>query len=158
MHGDEATDGSADIRCAAADLAERLPESLSPFARLAYNYRWSWAPGGPELFASIDQQRFDLCYRNPVRLLQEVSTPMLRRAAGDDRLIARAHALEALVRDDLERPSANGPIDPARPVVFLCAEYGIHVSLPIYSGGLGALAGDLLKEASDRRCRWSLSG
>ena len=50
---------------------------------------------------------------------------------------------------DLERPPADG-LDPDRPVAFLCAEYGVHVSLPVYSGGLGALAGDLLKEASDR--------
>ncbi len=41
-------------------------------------------------------------------------------------------------------------VDPANPVAFLCAEYGVHVSLPVYSGGLGVLAGDLLKEASDR--------
>jgi starch phosphorylase len=49
---------------------------------------------------------------------------------------------------DLARAPAGG-VDPARPVAFLCAEYGVHVSLPVYSGGLGALAGDLLKEASD---------
>jgi starch phosphorylase len=52
---------------------------------------------------------------------------------------------------DLDRP-ANQRIDPSRPVAFLCAEFGVHVSLPVYSGGLGALAGDLLKEASD----WAL--
>src|SRR6201999_79468 len=50
----------------------------------------------------------------------------------------------------LERPPAEGPVDAANPVAFLCAEYGVHVSLPVYSGGLGALAGDLLKEASDQ--------
>jgi starch phosphorylase len=57
--------------------------------------------------------------------------------------------LDAQLTRDLERPPASG-IDPAHPVAFLCAEYGVHVSLPVYSGGLGALAGDLLKEASDR--------
>ena len=56
--------------------------------------------------------------------------------------------MEAQVKADLNRPPYPS-IDPARPVAFLCAEYGIHVSMPIYSGGLGALAGDLLKEASD---------
>jgi starch phosphorylase len=141
-------DGRADVRRAAADLAERIPEPLAPLARLAYNYRWSWAPGGHELFAALDPQRFVLCGRNPVRLLQEVSSRTLRRAAADDALLERAASLEALVAADLERPFASA-IDPERPIAFLCAEYGVHVSLPVYSGGLGALAGDLLKEASD---------
>ena len=140
-------DGRSDIRRAAEELAERLPDRLAPLARLAYNYRWSWLPGGPELFAAIE--RFELSLQNPVRLLQEASTRALRRAAQDDALVAQAVALEAQVRADLERPPAPGG-DPDHPVGFFCAEYGVHVSLPVYSGGLGALAGDLLKEASDQ--------
>ena len=141
-------DGREDIRRAADELAERLPDALAPLARLAYNYRWSWLPGGPELFQSIDPERFALTNQNPVHLLQEASTTALRRAAADASLLERAAAIEAQVKADLERPYYPS-IDPARPVAFLCAEYGVHVSMPIYSGGLGALAGDLLKEASD---------
>jgi starch phosphorylase len=141
-------DGREDVRRAAADLAERLPDPLAPLARLAYNYRWSWLPGGPEVFAAIDPGRFALACQNPVRLLQEVSTATLHRAAADEGLLERIAALEAQVKADLDRPPYPS-IDPARPVAFLCAEYGVHVSLPVYSGGLGALAGDLLKEASD---------
>ncbi len=141
-------DGREDIRRAAAELAERLPDPLAPLARIAYNYRWSWLPGGPELFASVDADRFALTNQNPVRLLQEASAGTLRRAAADDGLLERAAAIEAQVKADLERPPYPS-IDPARPVAFLCAEYGVHVSMPVYSGGLGALAGDLLKEASD---------
>ena len=141
-------DGREDIRRAAEELAERLPDALAPLARLAYNYRWSWLPGGPELFRSIDPDRFALTLQNPVRLLQEASNAALRRAAADNQLLERAAAVEAQVKADLERPYYPS-IDPARPVAFLCAEYGVHVSMPIYSGGLGALAGDLLKEASD---------
>ena len=143
------TDGRKDVQRAAAELAERLPAPLAPLARLAYNYRWSWLPGGPELFASIDRERFELCLQSPVRLLQEASSRALHRAAEDEELVGRAVELEAQVDADLARPWAGG-IDPEHPVAFLCAEYGIHVSLPVYSGGLGALAGDLLKEASDR--------
>jgi glycogen phosphorylase len=143
-------DGRGDIACAAADLAERIPPALAPVARLAYNYRWSWLPGAPELFAAIDADRFELCLQNPVRLLQESPARVLRRAAEDEALVARAQALEAEVAADLERPSIDAPFDARHPVAFLCAEYGVHVSLPVYSGGLGALAGDLLKEASDR--------
>ena len=137
---------------AAADLAERLPEALAPLARLAFNYRWSWLPGGPELFTAVDAERFALCAQNPVRLLQESSARVLRRAAEDEVLIARAGELEAQVAADLERPPAEtgGPVTAERPVAYLSAEYGVHVSLPVYSGGLGALAGDFLKEASDR--------
>ena len=142
-------DGSSDVARAIGELAERLPAPLAPLARLAYNYRWSWLPGAPELFASIDPERFKLCLQNPVRLLQEASTEALRRAAADAALVERATVLEAAVEADLDRPT-----DPAfaidGPVAFLCAEYGVHLSLPVYSGGLGALAGDLLKEASDR--------
>ncbi len=141
-------DGREDIRRAAEELAERLPDALAPLARLAYNYRWSWLPGGPELFQSIDAERFALTNQNPVHLLQEASITALRRAAADASLLERAAAVEAQVKADLERPYYPS-IDPARPVAFLCAEYGVHVSMPIYSGGLGALAGDLLKEASD---------
>jgi glycogen phosphorylase len=142
-------DGRDDIQAAVAELAERLPAPLAPLAQLAYNYRWSWLRGGADMFAAIDRERFELCLQNPVRLLQEASPRALRRAAGDESLLARAADLERSVRGDLERPPADG-LDPDRPVAFLCAEFGIHVSLPVYSGGLGALAGDLLKEASDR--------
>jgi glycogen phosphorylase len=144
-----AADGRADVQRSAAELAERLPEALAPFAQLAYNYLWSWRPGGSALFEAIDARRFALCGKNPVRLLQEAPTPALRRAAEDAALLAHAHDLLAQVRAELERPPAPAPVDPAHPVAFICAEYGIHPSLPIYSGGLGALAGDLVKEASD---------
>jgi len=143
-------DGRDDIECAATDLAERLPRALAPLARLAFNYRWSWLPEGPELFSAVDPERFELCMQNPVRLLQESPGRILRRAAEDEGLVARAQALEARVAADLDRPFIDGAFDAGHPVAFLCAEYGVHVSLPVYSGGLGALAGDLLKEASDR--------
>jgi starch phosphorylase len=119
-------------------------------AHLAYNYRWSWTADARELFVSVDPDRFELCSENPVRLLQESPGPVLRRAAGDPALIARAETMLSLVEADLDREPAAGPVDRHHPVLFLCAEYAIHRSLPVYSGGLGALAGDLLKEASDR--------
>lgn len=144
-----ACDGSEDVRRAAADLAQRLPAPLAPFARLAYNYRWSWMPGGPELFRAIDPARFEAGAQNPVRLLQEASAATLARVAADEALIERAVALEGELRADLDRPPAPEAPDPERPVAFFCAEYGVHVSLPIYAGGLGALAGDYVKQASD---------
>jgi glycogen phosphorylase len=141
--------GDAELGLKAADLAGRLPEALAPLARIAYNYRWRWYPGGKEVFRSIDPGRWDLCGENPVRLLQEVSGEALGRAAADRVLLDRVAALEDASAVDLGRASV-GPIAPERPIAFFCAEYGVHRSLPIYSGGLGALAGDLVKEASDR--------
>jgi starch phosphorylase len=149
-HATTQYDGQIDILAAAEDLAERIPDALAPLARVAYNYRWSWLPGGPELFRGVDSERFELCMRNPVRLLQESPARVLRRAAHDRDLVARAQALEAEIAADVDRPPGAPGVDPAHPVGFLCAEYGVHVSLPVYSGGLGALAGDLLKEASDQ--------
>jgi glycogen phosphorylase len=143
MRGDE------ELGFRAADLAGRVPEALAPLARIAYNYRWRWYPGGKEAFRSIDPNRWELCGENPVRMLQEVSGEALGRAAGDRALLARIVSLEDAFAVDLARASV-GPVAPERPIAFFCAEYGVHRSLPIYSGGLGALAGDLLKEASDR--------
>ncbi|MGI8571414.1 MAG: alpha-glucan family phosphorylase [Solirubrobacteraceae bacterium] len=148
-HSSIPNDGREDLRRAAEELTDRLPLPLAPLARIAYNYRWSWLPGGPELFASVDPERFEFSFQNPVRLLEECRFGMLARAAADGALLERAGELEVQLREDLDRPS-HPAFEPDRPVAFLCAEYGVHMSLPVYSGGLGALAGDFLKEASDR--------
>src|SRR4051794_4076066 len=143
--------GRSDLARAQAALAARIPEPLAPLARLAYDYGWSWRPGGPELFEAIDARRWRRVARNPVRLLQEAAWPRLERAAADEELLGRAAALEEDLAADRARPAADwAGVSAERPVAYLCAEYGIHASLPIYSGGLGALAGDLVKEASDR--------
>ena len=144
------TAGNDELGRAAAALAARIPEPLAGLARLAYNYRWSWLPGGTDAFRSIDERRWRLCGNNPVRLLQEASWEAVSRTAEDGAALERIAAFEQAVQDDLARPAADGPVSPERPVAFFCAEYAIHSSLPIYSGGLGALAGDILKEASDR--------
>jgi glycogen phosphorylase len=144
------TAGSDDLIRAAEALAARVPAPLAVLARLAYNYRWAWTPDGPEVFRDVSPDRWERCGENPVRLLQEASTEALERAAGDAALLERAAAVQAAVTADLARPPADAAVSPDRPAAFFCAEYGVHRSLPIYSGGLGALAGDILKEASDR--------
>ena len=144
------TAGSDELIRAAEALTARLPEPLGVLARLAYNYRWSWTPDGPSVFRDVSPDRWERCGENPVRLLQEASTEALERAAADPVLLERAAAVEAAVAADLARPPADVPATPDRPAAFFCAEYGVHRSLPVYSGGLGALAGDILKEASDR--------
>src|SRR3954471_24122611 len=141
--------GRRDLERAADALASRLPEPLGVFARLAYNYRWAWAADGPDVFRAVDPERWDRCGENPVRLLEEAPADRLAAPAADTALLERAAALEQEIRADLARPARKGTATPQRPVAYFSAEYGVHVSLPIYSGGLGALAGDILKEASD---------
>ena len=143
--------GREDIERAADALAARLPDPLAPLARAAYNLRWSWTPGGADTFRAVDPARWELAGENPIRMLTETSAERLERAAADPELVERGRALEETISADLARaPVPAGRVTPEHPVAFFCAEYGIHASLPIYSGGLGALAGDMLKEASDR--------
>jgi starch phosphorylase len=141
--------GRAELDHAARALAKPLPPPLAVLARLAFNYRWSWLPDGPALFESVDPERWDLCAHNPIRLLQEAPADSLERAAADGALLRAATAAEEALTEELARPVRSGAPPPERPAAFFCAEYGIHQSLPIYSGGLGALAGDLVKQASD---------
>lgn len=149
MHRARPRDGSSDISAAVAELAARLPGPLAPLARLAYNYAWSWAPDGDALFCAIDPQRWRLCRHNPVRFFADVSPQALARAAAKPDLVARIEAAGAALAGELARPTEVGRVADERPVAFFCAEYGVHRSLPFYAGGLGVLAGDLLKEASD---------
>jgi glycogen phosphorylase len=139
--------GEGDLEHRTNELAARLPSELGVFARLAFNYRWSWLPDGPELFEAIDPYRWAMRRGNPVRLLLEMPVHPLSEAAGNEELLERAHALDVQLQEDLARPFSMGSAE--RPIAFLCAEYGVHQSLPTYSGGLGVLAGDILKEASD---------
>ena len=144
------TDGSADIARAVRDLASRLPTPLAPLAHLAYDYLWSWTPGGDAVFRRLDPERWELVNANPVRLLHELSQPELERAANDAELISSAQVLQLQIDTDRARPQLQcGAASPENPIAFLCAEFAIHRSLPIYAGGLGVLAGDILKEASD---------
>ena len=85
-----------------------------------------------------------------MRLLQEAATDRLVAASENAELLARAAALEERISADLARPRRDEVTTPERPIAYFSAEYGFHGSFPIYSGGLGALAGDILKEASDR--------
>ena len=122
--------GDEELGVRAADLAGRLPDALAPLARIAYNYRWCWYPGGTDVFRAIDEGRWELCGENPVRLLQEASGEALARASGDRALLARVASLEDAFAADLSRLPA-GPVAPERPIAFFCAEFGVHQSLPI---------------------------
>lgn len=141
-------DGSRDLERSVDRLARRLPEPLEDLATIAYNYLWTWIPGGKDLFRGIDAYRFLLAGENPVAFLNALPERDLLRAANDEGTLARLGDVTALMEAELARPAQQAT--PGGPVAFFCAEFALHSSLPIYSGGLGVLAGDFLKEASDQ--------
>src|SRR3954471_12841480 len=141
--------GSSDLRAATDALRSRLPAPLGALADIAYNYRWSWTPGGPELLSSMDPRRWELCLGNPVRLLEEVHPATLERLAGDEEFLARLGALQRGIAERLDAPRVSEPVTEDSPAAFFCAEFPVHKSLPVYSGGLGVLAGAILKDPSD---------
>jgi starch phosphorylase len=138
-------DGRRDVERAVAVLAERLPEPLLPLARIAYDYSWAWSPGGPELFRTIDPALWRRSGGNPRWLIEAVAPHRLRELAGDAGFVARVAAQAA--RLDQQRRVARAA--KRAPVAYFCSEFAVHASLPLYGGGLGVLAGDLLKAASD---------
>jgi starch phosphorylase len=132
-----------------------LPPTLQPLEALAWNYWWSWAPDGAELFRDLDPGIWEQCERNPLALLAQISDLRLSQIAADpafaDRIVRLFERFSAYKSDTrIWSKLQIGPrISLQNPVAYFCAEFGIHSSLPLYSGGLGILAGDHLKSASD---------
>jgi starch phosphorylase len=141
---------ATDLEVRVEELEARLVPGLRPLARVAYNYRWSWLAGAADVFAAVHPHRWHLAGQNPVQFLRELPRDRQRSAEQSEELVARVAALANEIDAELA-----GPLEPREgidgPVLFLCAEFGVHTSLPTYSGGLGVLAGDFLKEASDQR-------
>ena len=136
------------------DLSANIPPALAGLDRLARNLWWTWDPEAEPLFASLAPKRWEACGHNPVTLLRQLSPAELQAKADDPDFQARLDGLVARLDACLSAPDADwgeGGPDASRPVAYFCAEFGIHASLPIYSGGLGVLAGDCLKAASDLR-------
>ncbi|MEK6334612.1 MAG: alpha-glucan family phosphorylase [Acidobacteriota bacterium] len=132
-----------------------LPPPLKPLEAVAWNYWWSWAPDGVELFRDLDPGIWEQCDRNPRALLAQIPDLRLSQMAADpafaDRIQNLARRLEAYLADEKSwsKLQLAPRISTQNPVAYFCAEFGIHSSLPLYSGGLGILAGDHLKSASD---------
>ena len=127
-----------------------LPEPIRELERIARNFYWSWHPEGIDLFRSIDPVLWDKSEQNPQRFLADATPFRLWQKANDAEYVARLKAFgqkfDAYMSD---KPLPTGQQTSESPAAYFCAEYGIHNSLPIYSGGLGILAGDHLKSASD---------
>jgi starch phosphorylase len=142
-------DGYSDVERAVRVLAERLPQPLWPLARLAYNYRWSWMVDGAAVFRDVHPAIWRRSECNPRYVIEAAPPHRLRQLAEDASYVQRLQVLEAGLRRDLDRPPGLDVITPDRPLAYLCSEFAVHCSLPLYGGGLGVLAGDFLKAASD---------
>lgn len=136
-------------------LIERptLPFPLQALERLSWNYWWSWSRDGASLFRDLDPDAWEECEHNPRELLRKTSEFRLAQMATDpvylEQVIKLAENFDRYMSSPETWNAGATQITPEHPVAYFCAEYGIHNSLPLYSGGLGVLAGDHLKSASD---------
>jgi starch phosphorylase len=129
-----------------------LPERLSPLQTLAYNLWWSWNADAVALFRRINPDLFEALDHSPIRLLGATDQTRFEQLENDDGFLAHmervAGALDHYLHASTWFQETHGGNTDVR-VAYFSAEFGIHESVPVYSGGLGVLAGDHLKSASD---------
>jgi starch phosphorylase len=133
-------------------FTRELPDNLQFLDALSQNFYWSWKPEGARLFRELDSQLWEQCEQNPRLLLKKISGLRLWQKAGDEKYVSELQSFAEQFNNYVAaEPDVFGQITERNPVAYFCAEYGVHNSLPIYSGGLGILAGDHLKSASDMK-------
>ena len=126
-------------------VKSRIPAELKKLEEMARNIWWAWNNEATDLFQSLDPVLWKEAGQNPVVLLERLSYEKLEALAADKVILARMDEVYANFRAYMDvKPDANRPS-----VAYFCMEYGLTHVLKIYSGGLGILAGDYMKEASD---------
>lgn len=132
------------------ELNRELPPQLKPLEAIAANFYWSWQPDGTALFRDLDPTLWDICEQNPRLFLKKVAGLRLYQRAADVSYVERLERFSSKFHYYLAGSKRTTDDDPrSTKIAYFCAEYGVHNSLPNYSGGLGILAGDHLKSASD---------
>jgi len=130
-----------------------LPERIKGLGEMADNLWWSWHPEARMLYKMLGRRVWKERLHNPVRLLNDIPGETLRAAAADPAYLGNYDEVYARFKDYMTvKPgwfSENVTKSDLLPVAYFSAEYGLHHSLPFYAGGLGFLAGDILKECSD---------
>lgn len=122
-----------------------IPETLMPLEEIAHNMWWSWNQEATKLFKDLDPDLWKEVEQNPVQLLERLSYEKLEFLSKDKATLARIDKVYSDFRNYMDvKPDSKRPS-----VAYFCMEYGLSHVLKIYSGGLGILAGDYLKEASD---------
>ena len=126
-------------------VKSRIPEELEKLSEIARNIWWAWNFEATELFRDLDPELWKECGQNPVLLLERVSYEKLEALAKDKVILRRMNEVYTKFRDYMDvKPDEQRPS-----IAYFSMEYGLSSVLKIYSGGLGVLAGDYLKEASD---------
>jgi phosphorylase/glycogen(starch) synthase len=125
-------------------VLQTLPERLQPLKELSRNIWWSWNYDAIDLFSSIDEEQWERSLHNPIDLLDRVSFEKLSSLEKDEEFISRMDKVYSRFREYMDSTGTGKP-----EIAYFSMEYGLQDSLKIYSGGLGLLAGDYLKEASD---------
>jgi starch phosphorylase len=137
------------------ELNPRIPAILSRLRDLAGDLYYSWDRFSRGLFYQLDSDLWQRCQHNPSVFLRRISQRRLNEAARDRVFLEAYHRAlanyDAYMETDPEVPNEFGLLAQDGPIAYFSAEFGLHESLPIYSGGLGILAGDLCKAASDLR-------
>ena len=126
-------------------VTRHLPAKLSPLERLSKNLWWCWNESAKNLFHSIDPEVWHSTGHNPLALLDTVSIKRFQQLSDDEAFLERMNSV--LAEFDAYMAEKANRTDPS--IAYFCMEYGLDTSLKIYSGGLGILAGDYLKETSD---------
>src|SRR5690606_18106559 len=124
----------------------KVPEALKNLDLLSRNLWWTWNYEAEGLFSSIDTKLWEQVNHNPIALLGSLSYKRFLELERDEEFITNLNKITEKFKTYLAQDTKKS--DPL--VAYMCMEYGLHESLPLYSGGLGVLAGDYLKEASDR--------
>ncbi len=127
------------------EITRDIPEILRPLISISANYYWSWQPEGTALFRDLDPSLWDTCEQNPRLFMKKVKRVRLWQRILDNNYVERLNRFNAKFESYLAEKGEPRESN----IAYFCAEYGVHNSLPNYSGGLGILAGDHLKSASD---------
>jgi len=128
-------------------VESNIPEKLAPLKELSRNLWWVWNTEARELFQTIDNDIWDECEHNPILLLERVNYQRFQELESDTDFLLKMNHVSNLLHNYLEnRKTLKGSS-----IAYFSMEYGLHDSLKIFSGGLGILAGDYLKEASDSK-------
>jgi starch phosphorylase len=133
-------------------VSPKLPDKLNSLLTLAYNLRWSWDHETIDLFRRLDTDLWEETNHSPIKMLGKIKQPKLLEALNDDGFMAHLERVsqeaERYMNYNTWYVKTYGKQDKAQ-IAYFSFEFGITESLPIYSGGLGILAGDHLKSASD---------
>ncbi len=130
-----------------------LPKKLARLGDLASNLWWTWQPEAGRLYSQLDRAMWERLNHNPIRMLREIKRARLNEVLKDKDYMEsykRVFAdFDAYMADQQTWAHRTQPKLATNPIAYFSMEFGLHETLPIYSGGLGVLAGDHLKEASD---------